>query len=85
MTAGTPRETAGYTVEGGITRGANAAATAICGTPTVTVLWEDDAAWDIAIAADTTNGALDIKATGNDEAAVRWLATLYITQFGGTN
>ena len=83
MTAGSPRETAGYKISGGITRGANAAATAIVGTPSISVLWEADAAWDVTLAADTTLGALDIKGTGNDETN-RWVTTLYVTQVGGT-
>ena len=83
LTAGTPRETAAYEVKGQITRGANAAATTLVWSA-VTVNYEADAAWDVALAADTTNGALDVKVTGNNETAVRWLLDLQFGQVGGT-
>ena len=85
MATGTPRETAGYDVTGVISRDANAASTAINGTPTVTVLYETDAAWDFAVSADATLGALNLLATGNNETAVRWVATVNLTQVSGSD
>lgn len=56
---------AGYKIEGVIKRDA-ANNTAIVGTPNVTVLAEDDAAWDVAFTADDTNEALILTVTGDD-------------------
>jgi hypothetical protein len=59
---------------GAIKRGANAAATALVGTPTVTVVAEDAAAstWAVALAADTTNGTLAVNVTGQATKTIRW-------------
>ncbi len=65
-------EAGAYLITGLIKRGANAAATAIVGTPTITVIAEDDASWDIAVSADTTNGSLKITVTGDATNATRW-------------
>jgi hypothetical protein len=48
-----------------IKRGANAAATSIVGSPSVTTLYNDASAasWVLAIVADTTNGGLKVNAT----------------------
>lgn len=65
---------AGWTFSALIKRGANAAATAIVGTPTITSLGADSGAstWTVAITADTTNGCLKIAATGSSGLTVYW-------------
>lgn len=64
-----------------IRRGANAAATTLVGS-TVTVLNNDAgaSAWTLALAADTTNGALGITGTGETSHTIQWIATTRITQ-----
>jgi hypothetical protein len=64
---------------GAIKRGANAAATALVGTPTVTVVAEDTAAstWAVALAADTTNGALAVNVTGQAAKTIRWTVVIH--------
>ena len=67
-------ESAGYTFTGVIDRNANAASTAIVGTVTKVVLAEDTAAWDVTVDADTTNGSLRIRVTGEAAKTIHWVA-----------
>ncbi|MBE2232866.1 MAG: hypothetical protein IAE85_05170 [Anaerolinea sp.] len=57
-----------------IKRGANAAATAIVGTATVTPVDADGGAstWAIALTADTTDGCLAVTVTGQSGATIKW-------------
>lgn len=59
-----------------IKRGANAAATAVVAAATVTVVANDAgaAAWALAVDADTTNGALRIRGTGETSKTLKWVA-----------
>lgn len=63
---------------GTIKRGANAAATAIVGSVTMTVKDADAgaSAWTLAIDADTTNGSLRATATGEAAKAIQWLVEI---------
>jgi hypothetical protein len=67
-------ESAGYKIEGVIDN--NAGTTALVGTPTVTVLGEDTAAWDVVAEADNTNDALVFKVTGEASKTIRWGAVV---------
>lgn len=67
-------ESAGYKLEGVIDRNANAGTTALVGTVTKTVLAEDNAAWDVDAIADTTNGGLVVRVTGEAAKTIRWVA-----------
>jgi len=67
-------QSAGYRVTGLIENVGGT--TAFVGTPVVTVLGEDDASWDLAVAADDVNDALEIKATGAAATNVRWVAAV---------
>jgi hypothetical protein len=74
--------TKGWTVEGVIKRGANAASTALVGTPTVTSSYADAGAstWTIAITADTTNGGLAVTFTGQAGTTIRTVAQISTTE-----
>ncbi len=74
-----------WTVEGLIARDANAASTAIIGTVTTTLLSQDAAASAQAITcvADTTNGALVFKVTGETSKTIRWFATIETLELTG--
>jgi hypothetical protein len=65
--------TKGWTIEGVIKRGANAASTTLVGTPTVTSSFADAGAstWTIAVTADTTNGGLAVTFTGQAATTIR--------------
>ena len=76
--------TKGWYIEGVIKRGANAASTVLVGTPSVTSLYADAGAatWNLAVTADTTNGALAITATGQAATTIRWLCQIRTTEMG---
>ena len=63
---------------GTIKRGANAAATAIVGSVTMTVKDADAgaSAWTLAIDADTTNGSLRTQVTGEAAKTIRWMVEI---------
>jgi hypothetical protein len=73
---------AGFRIAGMIKQGANAAATALVGVPTVTALGADAgaAAWTAAAVADTTRGSLQINVTGAAGATIRWLARISLAE-----
>lgn len=70
-------ECAAWRISGTIKRGANAASTALVGTPTKsdTNATSGAAAWDITVEANTTDGALRIKGTGA-AAVIHWVARI---------
>jgi hypothetical protein len=76
-------ESAGYEFKGVIDRNGSAATTALVGSVTKTVLAEDTAAWDVNVAADTTNGALAITVTGEAAKTIRWSATCWTSEITG--
>ena len=74
--------TSGWKFEGVIKRGANAASTALVGTPTVTSSYADAGAstWVIAVTADTTNGGLAVTFTGQASTTIRTVAQIRTTE-----
>ena len=74
--------TKGWTIEGVIKRGANAASTAIVGTATVTSNYADAGAstWTVTVTADTTNGCLAITVAGQAATTIRWVANIETTE-----
>jgi hypothetical protein len=74
--------TKGWTIEGVIKRGANAASTTLVGTPTVTSSFADAGAstWTIAVTADTTNGGLAVTFTGQAGTTIRTVAQIRTTE-----
>ena len=74
--------TKGWTISGVIKRGANAASTALVGTPTVTSLYADAGAatWAIAVTADTTNGGIRVTFTGQAATTIRTVCQIRTTE-----
>ena len=74
--------TKGWTIEGVIKRGANAASTALVGTATVTSNYADAGAstWTVTVTADTTNGCLAITVAGQASTTIRWVANIETTE-----
>ena len=74
--------TKGWTIEGVIKRGANAASTTLVGTPTVTSMYADvgAATWTIAVTADTTNGGLRVTFTGQASTTIRTVCQIRTTE-----
>jgi len=73
------QESGAWTLEGGADRAATAASTGINGFAKTTH-HRDDATWDVAAVADTTNGAVRINVTGSAGKTVRWVGRVYITE-----
>lgn len=67
---------AGYKIEGVIYRQAGVSTVALQGAPIKTVLAESDVVWDINIIADTTNGSLTVKVTGQTGKIIRWVVLI---------
>jgi hypothetical protein len=65
---------AGYQIQGVIEN--NGGTTSFVGTPSVTALGEDVAAWDVSVVADDTHDRLLIQVTGAADTTVRWVATV---------
>lgn len=82
----TAGDTARYRIEGLIKRGANAASTAIVGTPVVTTIAADAgaSAWAVAAIANTTLGGLEIQVTGAASTTVKWACILETVEVVGT-
>ena len=74
--------TKGWTIEGVIKRGANAASTALVGTPTVVSTYADvgAATWAIAVTADTTNGGIAVTFTGQAATTIRTVCQIRTTE-----
>jgi hypothetical protein len=74
--------TKGWTIEGVIKRGANAASTALVGTPVLNLIGQDSgaSAWVVALTADTTNGGLAVTVTGQASTTIRWVAKIETTE-----
>ena len=70
--------TARWTIDGAIKRGANAASTAMVGTPTVIMTHFDAGAatWVVAVTADTTNGGIKVEVTGALATTIRWVCRI---------
>jgi len=73
--------TKGWTIEGVIKRGANAASTTLVGS-TVTSMYADvgAATWTIALSADTTNGGLAVTFTGQASTTIRVVCQIRSTE-----
>jgi hypothetical protein len=74
--------TKGWTIEGVIKRGANAASTALVGTPQVVSSFADvgAATWAIAVTADTTNGGIRVTFTGQAATTIRTVCQIRTTE-----
>jgi hypothetical protein len=70
--------TARWTINGAIKRGANAASTVMVGTPTVTMTHFDAGAatWVVAVTADTAIGCITITVTGAAATTIRWVCRI---------
>jgi hypothetical protein len=73
--------TKGWTVEGVIKRGANAASTTLVGVTVMSSYGDAGAVtWVVAVTADTTNGGLAVTVTGQAATTIRWVAQIRTTE-----
>ena len=74
-------DTKGWTIEGVIKRGANAAATTLVGVTVLSTHADAGAAtWTIAVTADTTNGGLRVTFTGQAATTIRTVCQIRTTE-----
>lgn len=73
-------ESASYEFKGCIKRDGTAGSTAIVGSVFESVYAESTAAWTVSVDADTTLGALRVRATGQAAKTIRWVAFVEICQ-----
>jgi hypothetical protein len=75
-------DTARWTIDGAIKRGANATSLAMVGTPTVTMTHNDAgaAAWSVAVTADPTKGGIKVEVTGAAATTIRWVCKINTTE-----
>lgn len=75
-------DSARWTINGAIKRGANAASTVMIGTPTVVMTHFDAgaAAWLVAVTANTTLGCITVTVTGAAATTIRWVAKINTTE-----
>ena len=75
-------DSARWTINGAIKRGANAASTAMIGTPTVTMTHNDAGAatWVVAVTANTTLGCITVTVTGAAATTIRWVCKINTTE-----
>jgi hypothetical protein len=71
---------AGYKLSGVIYRASATNSVALLGLPSKQVLAESNAAWDVAVSADTTNGSLKFSVTGETSKTIRWFAVVDTTE-----
>lgn len=71
-----------WTINGAIKRGANAASTAMIGTPTVVMTHFDAGAatWVVAVTANTTLGCITVTVTGAAATTIRWVCKINTTE-----
>ena len=71
-----------WTINGAIKRGASAASTAMIGTPTVVMTHNDAgaAAWVVAVTANTTLGCITVTVTGAAATTIRWVCKINTTE-----
>ena len=70
----------GYKFEGVVRKDATSGSITLVGTPSKTVLGETNAAWNVTLSADTTNGSLRLNAVGEAAKTIRWVATVITTE-----
>lgn len=77
-------DTAAWRFTGTIERGANAAATAIIGSVTMSDTQAESgaSAWSISVDAETTTGSLRVRVTGAAATNIRWLAVVETAELG---
>lgn len=71
---------AGYRFVGVMKRDASAATTALVGSVSKTVVAETNTAWDATVTADTTNGSILVRVTGEAAKTIRWVAVTTTTE-----
>jgi len=75
-----PTGGAGYKFDGVIKKDGTHASLSFIGVPSKTILGETDIAWDITLASNTSTGAIEVIAVGENTKTIRWTATVLTTE-----
>lgn len=75
-------EGAVYEIRGGIDRSVTLISTRLIGTPSKTVVSEDNPDWDAKVIADVANGALQIQVKGEHGKTIRWVCHIQTVEVG---
>lgn len=75
-------DAAAWVLQALVTRGANAAATAVVGSVTATTIAASAgaAAWAATLVVNTTRGSIEVQATGVAATTLRWVSSMYTTE-----
>lgn len=76
-------ESAAYRIVGCIDRNSGVGSTALVGSPTVTTIGEDTAAWDASVAASTSSGGLQIRVQGEAAKTINWMMRATLVEVVG--
>lgn len=76
-------ESAAYRIEGCIDRNGSAATTALVGSPVVTVIAEDNPAWNVGVIANSSSGGISVQVTGEAAKTIRWVARCTLVEVTG--
>ena len=71
---------ASYKIEGLVIRDSTAGSTALVGSRSKTILTRPNSNWNADVFADTTNGALTFKVTGQASQTIRWVVTVITSE-----
>ena len=75
-------DSAGWKIEGVIDRNATAGTTALVGSVIVTTIGSDSS-WSVDAVADTTNGGLSVKVTGENSKTINWVGLITTVEVVG--
>lgn len=75
-------EGAVYEIRGGVDRSVTLISTRLIGTPSKTVVSEDNPDWDARVIADVVNGALQVQVQGEHGKTIRWVCHLQTVEVG---
>lgn len=76
-------ESGAYQVLGAIDRNTTAGSTALVAAVSTTTIAENNAAWGPTVDADTTNGSLRLRVTGETGKNIRWVARVELVEVTG--
>ena len=72
-----------FTVSGLVTRGTGNASISIIGTPTINVISRPNTNWAVSVDANTVNGSLRLKVTGESGKTISWLSVIRFVEISG--
>ena len=72
-----------FTVSGMITRGIGNASVSVVGSPVITVITRPNTNWSVSVDANTSNGSLRFRVTGETGKTINWVSSIRFTEIVG--